>query len=299
MRILNFGSMNIDYVYKVNQLVRPGETISSHEMKSFCGGKGLNQSVAIARAGFEIFHAGKIGINGEILREYLINNSVNTDLIENVTCPPGHAVIQVDSSGQNSIILYGGSNQSMTCEYVDKVLSKFGRGDMILLQNEINFNEYIINKASEREMAVILNPSPIDGNLKKYPLELVKYFILNELEGYELTGKTNADEISEEMLRKYPDSSIVLTLGKKGVMYLDNNIRIRHGIYEVKVVDTTAAGDTFTGYFVAGLAEGLPIDKNLERASIASSISVSRLGASDSIPYKEEIDRCKLAYIDI
>lgn len=294
MKILNFGSLNIDYVYKVEHFVRPGETISSDDLMTFCGGKGLNQSIAIARAGCEVFHAGKIGVNGDMLRECLEKNSVNTMYLESTSRPAGHAIIQVDNKGQNCILLYGGSNEDMDEVFVRRVLSGFGEGDLILLQNEINLIDFIIGEASKKGMIIALNPSPISSDLKNYPLGHVKYFLMNEIEGYELTGEKTAEGIADEMLKRYPDSRIVLTLGKNGVLYIDKDTRAGHGIYKVDVVDTTAAGDTFTGFFIAGLAESLPIEENLERASIASSISVSRMGASDSIPSKREVDQSSL-----
>lgn len=294
MKILNFGSLNIDNVYAVDHFVRPGETTSSEGMKTFCGGKGLNQSIAISRAGAEVYHAGCIGKDGEMLKICLQQNNVNTQFLGYVNCPTGHAIIQVDKNGQNCILLYGGANQNITTDYIDSVFSNFEKGDLLLLQNEICYMEYIMETAYKNGMIIALNPSPINDKLKSFPLHYVKYFLLNEIEGNELTEKVDADSIAEELLNKYNEACIVLTLGKKGILYLDKHQKATHGVYNVKLVDTTAAGDTFTGYFLAGITEKLPIEKILEIASKASSISVSRSGASDSIPFRNEVEQSNL-----
>lgn len=294
MKILNFGSLNIDYVYSVEHIVIPGETIPSMTRNTFCGGKGLNQSIALAKAGAAVSHAGCIGKDGALLKELLINNGVNTDFVTVVDLPSGHAVIQVDQKGQNSIILYGGANLMISEEYVDRVLSHFEKNDILLLQNEINNIPLIMEKAHKKGMAIALNPSPISQKLKEYPLDYVKYFLLNEIEGYEITGEKESEAILRVLQSRYPDACIVLTLGKNGVLYCDREQKMAHGIYKADVVDTTAAGDTFTGYFLAGVMDGLHISKNLERASIASSIAVSRKGAASSIPMLDEVIRSSL-----
>lgn len=292
MRILNLGSLNIDHVYKVDHFVQPGETISSLELNDFCGGKGLNQSVAAARAGAEVFHAGMVGPDGDMLLEMLNQSGANTDYVKQLEdVPTGHAIIQVNAKGQNCIIIHGGANRAVTTDYIDDVLGHFSAGDILLLQNEVTNIEYAIDKAKEKGMRVALNPSPIDDALaKSKSLFNVDWFILNEIEGNALTGKKLGEEICEELLRLYPDSHVVLTLGKQGVIYFDKAEVERHGIYDVPVVDTTAAGDTFTGYFLAGVVQGMPTENTLEMASKASSLAVSRAGAAPSIPTRAEVD---------
>jgi ribokinase len=298
VKILNFGSMNIDYVYEVDNFVVPGETKLSKILKVFSGGKGLNQSLALAKAGTTLYHAGIIGQEGMFLKEYLQKEGVNTDFIMCKSQPNGHAIIQVDSEGHNCILLYGGTNQAVTKEYVDRVLKDFDKGDFILLQNEVNMVDYIIECAHEKGMTIVLNPSPINDQLKNYPLEMVDIFILNEVEGKALTGETDAEAIAEKMLQLYPKSLVVLTLGENGSIYKDKYNTFIQKVYKVKAVDTTAAGDTFTGYFIAGLCSGLTIKDCLERASIASGVSVSRHGAADSIPYRAEVDEIILRNIN-
>lgn len=296
MKILNFGSLNLDHVYTVDHFVREGETLASFALNDFLGGKGLNQSIALSRAGSTVYHAGKIGRDGNVLLEKLKEERVNINylMIEDDT-PTGHAVIQVDKSGQNCILLFGGANRTISTRDVDTVLSNFDEGDLILLQNEVTNVEYIIEKAHERGMIIALNPSPIDAELVKMKaLHYVDWFILNEVEGYELTGKKLGEEICDELLRKYPKTHVVLTLGKLGAMYYDEKHFAKHGIYDVPVVDTTAAGDTFTGYFLTSVSENRTVEDCLEIASKASSLAVMKAGASDSIPTRKEVNETKI-----
>lgn len=290
MKILNFGSLNLDYVYSVPHFVRPGETVLSYRRQTFCGGKGLNQSIAIARAGAKVWHAGKVGHLGEDLIGCLEEAGVDTSLVlVDQSEETGHTIIQVDPSGQNCILLYGGTNQQITLEEVDAAFCHCSAGDLLLLQNEINNIPDILEKAHNIGLQVALNPSPITKELLDYPLQYVKWFILNEIEGNEMTGKTDPADIAETLLYRYPRSAIVLTLGKKGVYYRDSVCTTRHGTYRVDRVDTTAAGDTFTGYFLSGIVKNLEIGENLRQASVASSLAVSRPGASPSIPLLNEV----------
>lgn len=152
MKVLNYGSLNIDYVYSVDHIAQIGETILSDSLKTFCGGKGLNQSIALAKAGVAVNHAGLIGEDGDILLDICKEYGVDTTYIKKVPAQGGHTIIQVDKEGRNNIILYGGTNQMQSREYIDKVLSDFTAGDYLLLQNEINQLDYIIDKAYEKEM---------------------------------------------------------------------------------------------------------------------------------------------------
>jgi ribokinase len=301
MRILNIGSLNIDHVYSIENFVRPGETISCKGMKDFNGGKGLNQSIALARAGAKAFHAGKVGRDGKALVEFLSENGVDTEyVLVSEHLPTGHAIIQVDAKGQNCIIIYAGANGDITKEDIDSILSNFEKGDFLLLQNEISNLEYAIEKAHSLGMQVALNPSPITKQLAtSSALKYVDWFILNEIEGYEITGKEEGTDICNALKATYPNCKIVLTLGKKGCLYYDGKEYFSHGIYDVPVVDTTAAGDTFTGYFLACVSEGMSIDKALEIASKAASISVSRAGASPSIPNRKEVEASDMKQIVI
>lgn len=294
MKILNFGSLNLDYVYQVEHILIPGETLSSSDRAIFCGGKGLNQSIALARAGIMVYHAGMVGEGGEILLETCRENGVDTRFVRKIDGPCGHTVIQVDKDAQNCILLFGGANRSITREFVDEVLASFEKGDIILLQNEINELDYIIDEACEKGMMIILNPSPYNKALDRCDLSKVSLFLVNEIEGYQITGEKEPEAILAKVRSIYPKAKIVLTLGSEGAVYQDENKTYRQGIYKVKAIDTTAAGDTFTGYFIASILENMPVEEGLKLAAKASAIAVSRQGATASIPVREEVQAFEL-----
>ena len=294
MKVLNFGSLNLDYVYQVDHIIIPGETQATKSRNTFCGGKGLNQSIALAKAGIPVYHAGQIGEEGDILLETCKANGVNTEFIKKVPGPSGHTVIQVDKNGQNSIHLFGGSNRSITREFVDSVLANFEKGDILLLQNEVNELDYIIDSAYEKGMMIILNPSPYDSALDACDLSKVSLFLVNEIEGFQITGEKEPEKILAKIKEVYPKAKIVLTLGGDGSVYQDETGIYRQGIFKVKAVDTTAAGDTFTGYFISSILDGTPVEEGLKLAAKASAIAVSRPGATDSIPLREEVMNIEL-----
>ena len=289
MKVLNIGSMNLDLVYRVDHIVQPGETEASVSMNTFLGGKGMNQSVALAKAGVEVYQGGMIGEDGQPFLDACAEYGVRADFIRKVEGKSGHAVIQIDSSAQNCILLYGGANQMLTEAYVDEVLSHFGSGDILLLQNEVNLLPYIVEKAYEKGMQIALNPSPFNEKLSAVDMTKISIFLLNEVEGNQVTGLTVPEEIIVKMQEMFPHARIVLTLGKDGAVYADGEERFFQPIFPVKAVDTTAAGDTFTAYILAGLAEGMAIPEILKMSAKASSIAVSRAGAVPSIPYRDEV----------
>ncbi len=295
MKILDFGSLNIDRVYTVKDFVRPGETISSLRLDNFCGGKGLNQAIACKKAGSDVYMAGKVGTDGAMLTDLLREYGVNTDnVIVDPDTPSGHAIIQVDHTGQNNIILFGGTNRKISHDDVDSILAKFDKGDILLLQNEISSLDYILEKAHDKGMVIAMNPSPMDDYLLSCDLGKVTYFIMNEIEAAAISGCTDPEDAIKELHSRYLESRIVITLGSDGVKYFDGEKAYSHGIYKVETVDTTAAGDTFTGYFLNGVLTGMKADDILDMASKASRIAVSRNGAADSIPTKDEVLSAKL-----
>lgn len=289
MKVLNFGSLNYDYVYAVHHIVEPGETQSSMKMNTFCGGKGFNQSMALARAGVPVYHAGMVGEDGQLFREMADKTHIDMKYLKTVPGKSGHAIIQVDQKAQNAILLYGGANRAITRDYADEVLSHFEKGDLILLQNEISEMNYIISQAAQRGMIVILNPSPYDKQMEACDLTKVDYFLINEVEGSQITGEKEAEKILSKMKEQFPDSHIVLTLGDKGAYLQDSTGCYYQPAYKVRTVDTTAAGDTFTGYFIYGLLHNLAPEEILELCARASAIAVSRAGAAISIPTLEEV----------
>lgn len=292
MKILNLGSLNIDKIYEVEHIAKEGETILSNKHAVFHGGKGLNQSIALARAGAMVYHAGYIGTDGNTLRETLSEAGVYVDLISQIEDVSGHAIIQIDQYGQNSIIVHGGANQLVSKDYIDEVLAKFEAGDMLLLQNEVTNAAYAMTQAKKKGMLVALNPSPITRELLAYPFHQVDYLILNEVEGAALSGVEQFEEMVSVLHQKFPNTAIVLTIGINGVLYQDRSQSLQHDAYLVDAVDTTAAGDTFCGYFLASIAKNTnEVAIALELASKASALAVSTKGASNSIPTLEKVLR--------
>jgi len=290
MKVLNLGSMNLDLVYSVDHIVKPGETESSLSMSTFLGGKGMNQSVALAKAGAEVWQGGMIGEDGQPFLDACGVYGVHGEHIRRVEGKSGHAVIQIDKNAQNSILLFGGANQLLTEEYVDGVLSHFGAEDLLLLQNEVNLMPYIVDQAYEKGMMIALNPSPFNEKLDAVDLKKISIFLLNEVEGEQITGKQEPEEIMAEMRRRFPKATIVLTLGEDGAICGDDREHHVQPAFSVEAVDTTAAGDTFTGYFLAGLTEGMPIPEVLKMSAMASAIAVTHAGAVPSIPWREEVE---------
>jgi ribokinase len=292
--IVNFGSLNIDRVYQVNHFVKPGETIASSKYDTFCGGKGLNQSIALAQAGANVFHAGKIGRDGKILLNKLKQFGVNVSLVNFCDGPTGHAIIQVIPGGENCIIVEGGANQSIDSSQIKKVINSLSNGDWLLLQNEINSIEKILKAASERNIYVAYNPAPITDQVRTLPLELVDILILNQVEGTELSSQQAPRDVIDQLLSTYPDIRIVLTLGENGAIYADSNIKIEQNAFKVTPVDTTAAGDTFIGFFLPSIISGNSTATSLKLACKAASICVTRNGAADSIPTMFEVESSEI-----
>ena len=293
MKVLSFGSLNIDYVYNVPHFIVRGETLAAKSLDTYSGGKGLNQSVALARAGLKVFHAGAVGEGAKFLLDELESAGVNTDFVAKLdNIRTGHTIIQRSDDGDNCIILYGGANQSITREQINKTLENFSSGDALVIQNEINEIEYLSKCAKEKNMIVAFNPSPMDSSIIPV-FNNADYILLNEIEAgqflnQDITSKT-PEYIAGELCKKLPDSKIVLTLGVNGSIYKDKNITCRQDAIRVKAVDTTAAGDTFTGFFLSGIFEGRSPEWAMKFAANASAIAVTRPGAAPSIPSRNEV----------
>ena len=293
-RILNFGSLNLDYVYLVDHFVRPGETLSAESQTLNAGGKGLNQSCALARAGASVFHAGCIGHGGESLIEVLQADGVNTDFVLKVDEFQGNAIIQVDRTGENCILLFGGSNQCFTEQQIMDTLSEFGAGDYLLLQNEINNLPLIVDSAFERGMTIVMNPSPFNEKMDEVDFGKISWLLVNEVEMEQISGSGDPENAWRQIHRKYEKLSLLVTLGRKGSIAFqpcnEGFNTVTQEAYHVQAVDTTAAGDTYTGFFIAALMEGRPVNECMRLASMASAISVGRPGAALSIPYRDEVE---------
>lgn len=291
MKIYNFGSLNIDYVYEVENMVRAGETISSLSFSKFMGGKGLNQSIALARAGAKVEHIGCIGEDGYFLVDKLKEEGVDVHAVKTVDTPTGHAVIQLDSEGENSILLYAGANHCLECDYIDSIFETMESDALILIQNEISCIEYIIEKAHERGVALAINLSPVNENIKKIDLSKVSYLLINEVEGEMITGFNLPSQIGNYLIRTYPALNVILTLGSEGVIFFNQHESIEQSAYQTDVTDTTGAGDTFTGYFLSMLIRGKSVREALKIGCYASSLAIRVKGAANSIPKWEEVMR--------
>ena len=293
MKVLSFGSLNIDYTYTLDHIVAPGETISSHKLDVLCGGKGLNQSVALRKAGAEVWHAGIIGYDGDMLKKMLEDAGVRTDLLKiDGANKSGHTIIQIEEgSGQNCIIVCGGTNLMVDRDYVDTVVSHFEAGDYVVFQNEITNVPYAMKCCKEKGMRVVFNPSPMTRELAASDIyQYVDDLFINEIEGKQMTGKEDPEEILDTMKKMWPNCRTILTLGSEGSMIRrEDGTFYRQPAFPCEAVDTTGAGDTFSGYVTALSAAGEPIETALEIASKASSLAVRKMGAAASIPLLQEV----------
>ena len=290
MRICSFGSLNLDHIYQVEEIVRPAETISALATQDVCGGKGLNQSIAMARAGAQVWHAGNVGQDeaGLVLEAALRAEHVDTSLIRKLPVPSGHAIIQINAQGENAIIVFGGANQQVTQAQIDEVFSRFEPGDLLVLQNEVNCLPEIIRCAHAHGMKIALNPSPITAALRKVPVELCDMLFVNEIEAGQLCGTDRAS--LEQLAARFPETMLVYTMGSRGASVYAAGKTYHQDAVRVKAVDTTGAGDTFTGYFLAAICEGMEIADALWLATKAAAISVTRAGASVSVPTRAQVE---------
>ena len=293
-KILNYGSLNIDYVYDVPHFVKAGETLSSTNRSIFAGGKGLNQSVALARAGGNVYHAGAVGKDdSKILTDVLAEDKIDFSNIAKRDCPSGHTIIQVDSNGQNCIILFGGANQTISEADIDSTLANFEAGDFMVLQNETSNIRYMIEKAYEKGMKVCFNASPFTTELLKLPLEKCAYLIVNEIEGAamaDMPDDTDPYVLLDKLCEKFPKTSFVLTLGSRGSILREVGEKpISCKAFKVNAVDTTAAGDTFLGYLITNIATDMNRALAIKCATAASALAVQVKGATPSIPRAKDV----------
>ncbi|WP_022953051.1 ribokinase [Leucothrix mucor] len=294
MKVFNFGSINIDHIYRVNHFAKPGETLASDNYQMMLGGKGANQSIALARAKVLVQHIGRISFHDEWICRKLQKDGVGVYCLQHVDEPTGHAIIQVSDEGENSILLFGGANKGFTESNLAEYLSNSRPGDWLLMQNECTHTADALRLAKQHKMITALNPAPMTDEIKALPLDLVDYLIVNEIEAEQLADTEGLTRDQPEALLKhlhqhYPKMKLVLTLGSRGVMYKDATQMVFVPAQKVEVVDTTAAGDTFIGYFIQQIITGHDVKTALEVATQASAITVQSLGASASIPTLQQL----------
>ena len=304
MTVHNLGSINVDHVYRVPHLVRPGETLASRALETVLGGKGANQSVALARAGARVRHVGRIGAADDWARRALEEAGVDVSAIGVVDGPSGHAIIQVDDAGENAIVLHGGANHALDRAAIDAALAPAAAGELLLLQNETSGIAEAFDAARERGLRIAFNPAPMHASLAALPLERCDTLILNETEAAMLAaadpgtaepeakdaGTVDAEALEAALAARYPDVRLVLTLGARGARLARGDVRVAVPAVAVDVVDTTGAGDTFVGYLLAALEAGADERAALARACTAAALSVTRAGATPSIPEAAAVD---------
>lgn len=290
MAVINFGSINIDHVYQVNHFVQPGETLASNNYQQLLGGKGANQSIALSKAGTNVKHVGKLSESDAKYKQALIDYGIDCNYVEITNTASGHAIIQVSDSGENAIVLFGGANMEISQDDITHVFSQTSSDDWVLMQNETNAIDLVMQQAKSKGLKVAFNPAPMTESVKSLPLECVDLLIVNEVEAEELTGESELDKIETYFRKHMPQSEVLITLGKSGVRMLTSNDTFNQSAFVVKAVDTTAAGDTFIGYFLSAYSQGVEPKQALKRACAASAIAVTQQGAAQSIPNPAEVD---------
>ncbi len=291
MAVYVIGSMNIDMFFDVEHFVRPKETLMPIHTEVLPGGKGLNQACACAKGKAKTWMAGKTGPDGQLLLDTLHTAGVNTSFVQvEKNSLSGRAIIQRDQMAENCILLDPGANHTFEKEDFERVLEHVGPKDIVLIQNEISNLEELTQLLKKKDCFVVFNPAPVTKDIPA-DLSFVSCLVVNEVEVEELLKKTGVPEfLCKEWLKKYPESSIVLTLSSAGSMYADKERILFMPAFKVDVKDTTGAGDTYTGFFCAMLDQGYAIEEALRYASAASAIAVTMPGAASSIP---ELDAVK------
>ena len=289
MSVFNFGSINIDHVYHVERFVRPGETLASRAYRRVLGGKGANQSIALARAGSSVCHIGAISQDDSWIAQELSDAGVDVSAIQQVDQASGHAIIQVNKDGENCILLHPGANAALSAADLEGQLAASNESDWLLLQNETSAVGEAIELAHARGLRIAFNPAPMTAAVHKLPLEKLDLLIVNQIEARQISSEADSEVALRKLGGQLPQTAIVVTLGSHGVLYLRGEERFRVPGRKVKTVDTTAAGDTFTGYLLAQLAVAAEVLPALELACNAAALCVTRAGAAPSIPTMAEV----------
>ncbi len=288
MAIYNLGSVNIDHVYRVPYLPEAGETLAATSFNSGLGGKGANQSIAIARAGGKVFHIGAIGSDGVWLADQMTEAGVDTQHLSVIDVPTGHAIIYVDDAAENVIVLFTGANRALRETMVTDALSGAGAGDWLLLQNETNLGVYAAKAAKAKGMRVAYAAAPFDAKAAVAMLPMTDLLAVNHVEAAQLSKALGVEAAT------LPVPQILITRGVDGATLQTGDAVISVDAFKVDPVDTTGAGDTFLGYFLAALDLGRSVKHALTFASAASAIQVTKVGAAAAIPAADEV----VAFLD-
>lgn len=286
MTIFNLGSINIDHVYAVPHLPAPGETLAATGYSSGLGGKGANQSIAAARAGAPVTHIGAIGRDGAAMLAPLREAGVDCGHVSQLESPTAHAIVNVDPSGENAIVIFPGANMEQSLTRLESALSAASEGDLLLLQNETNLQAEAARLAQARGMRVIYSAAPFSAQAVEDILPHTDLLVMNAIEAAQLSAALNRP------LADIPVPYLLITHGAEGAVWHDlgENTEISAPAFPVTPVDTTGAGDCFIGYAAAALHEGAAPAEALRRAAAASALQVTRPGTSEAIPTREEVD---------
>ena len=290
MAVINFGSINIDHVYQVVHFVQPGETLASSDYQQLLGGKGANQSIALAKAGTEVKHVGRIHELDAHFKQTMIKNGIDCKYVTCSQTPTGHAIIQVTPEGENAIVLFGGANHELTNQDIMRALDSAQQGDWVLTQNETSGIDQVLRQSKQEGLNVAFNPAPMTESVKHLPHDCIDLLIVNEVEAAEISGCHELDDIEAYFRRDWSHAEVIITLGKAGVRMLKGEQSIDVAAFVVNAVDTTAAGDTFIGFFLSAYSQGEDAKQALTRACAASALAVTRVGAAQSIPSPDEVD---------
>ncbi|SLN11370.1 Ribokinase [Aquimixticola soesokkakensis] len=285
MAIYNLGSVNIDRFYALPHFPQAGETLATTTYTEGLGGKGLNQSIAVARAGSVVHHIGAIGAGDAWLREKIESFGVECSAIAASGAPTGHAVIFLDPAGENSIVIDAGANVALAEDAVARALKQAESSDVLVLQNETNAQVAAAKLARDKGMRVVYSAAPFDAGAVRAILPHITLLAVNAVEAAQLCAALETD------LDKIPVPELLVTKGAEGALWRSNETGAQIAVPAPKVtpVDTTAAGDTFLGYFVASLDQGMEVRAALLRATQAAALKVTRRGTGDVIPTADEV----------
>ena len=291
MTIYNLGSINVDMVYRLPHLPAPGETLAAAEYSQGLGGKGANMSVAAARAAACVRHIGAVGPDGRWAVERLLEYGVDTTHIAEVSGATGHAIINVDNAGENAIVLWPGANDTIGADQIGQALSQANTGDMLVTQNETSGQLDAAKMAKQLGLRVVYAAAPFDADAVQNMLPHTDVLFLNAVEAEQLVQATG-QKISDLAV-----DDVIVTLGALGCRWYQNSAGLETEFDAIPVtpVDTTGAGDTFTGYVVAGLDRGMPMGQAIGLATQAAALMVTRHGTADVIPDLKEVQDARLA----
>lgn len=296
-RIIVVGSANTDMVVKADKLPKPGETVIGGTFFMNAGGKGANQAVAAARLGGNVVFVAKVGtdIFGEQTINGLIKEGIHTQYVfKDETAPSGTALITVNNEGENCIVVAPGANAHLLPKDLEKVIA-LHEAEIILTQLEtpIETIAHLVKKAKAHNQKIILNPAPAQA-LPDNLLDGLYLIVPNETEATLLTGIHVHDQTSAshaaDILQQKGVHNVIITLGKQGAYLQTQHLKVLIDTPSVKAVDTTAAGDTFCGALAVAIAENNGWEKAVHFACQAAAISVTRLGAQASVPYRNELE---------